>query len=140
MVKSVNVSRHAEAPPEEPGSQGRTIANGPLYPRADVLAALDDRGVSLWTRRSIADAQGLGLDEDAVEALVRDALHQGRYHKSEWCQQKPSGPWAACDVYLLTRLEWNDNAFRDLAIDYYLKFALAKSGRLVLTVSCHVQH
>lgn len=110
MVKSVNVSRYAAAPPE-PGSQERTIVGGPLYPVADVLAALQDQGLVLWTQRAIKNTQELGLDHDDVADLLREALRQGRYHRSEWCQQKPSGPWAASDVYLLTRREWNDDAF-----------------------------
>jgi len=139
MVNRMNVSRYAEAPPES-GSQDRTILGGPLYPVSDVLAALQKQGVMLWTQRAIRDAQELGLDHDDVAELLCEAVSQGRYFKSEWCQQKPDGPWAASDVYLLTRHEWNNNAFRDLPTDYYLKFALAKSGWLVLTVSCHVQH
>ncbi|WP_282041229.1 hypothetical protein [Halomonas alimentaria] len=106
---------------------------------ADVLSALQDKGLVLWTQRSIKRAQDLGLENDDVADLVHEALHTGRYHQSEWCQQRPDGPWAASDVYLLTRQEWNDRAFRELPAHYYLKFALAKSGRLVLTVSCHVQ-
>jgi len=138
MVKPVNVSRYA-APPPEADHQNRRIAGGPLYFEAEVLAALADQGATFWTRRSAENAQELGLDHGDVAELLRDALRLGRYHGSEWCEQKPSGPWAASDVYLLSRREWNDNAFRELPIDYYLKFALAKSGRVVLTVSCHVQ-
>ena len=138
MVNSVNVSRYAEMPPE-PDSQERTIANGPLYSVAELQAALQDQGLVLWTQRAIRNAQALGLDHDDVLDLLLEALDRGRYHQSEWCQQKPRGPWAASDVYLLTRREWNDNAFRELPVAYYLKFALAKSGRVVLTVSCHVQ-
>lgn len=139
MVSRTNVSRYAGAPPEH-GDHDRTIAGGPLYSTADVLAALQDKGLVLWTQRSIRKAQELGLDADDVADLLRSALQQGRYKNSEWCQQKPDGLWAASDVYLLTRHEWNDRAFRELPAHYYLKFALAKSGRLVLTVSCHVQN
>ncbi|WP_372609308.1 hypothetical protein [Halomonas sp.] len=82
MVKSVNVSRYAEAPPG-PGSQVRTIPDGPLYPVAEVLEALHDQGLVLWTQRAIKKTQDLGLDHDDVADLLREALHHGSYHQSE---------------------------------------------------------
>lgn len=64
--------------------------------------------------KEIQDVQGLSFEIKDVRTLLRQALHKGRYVNSEWCVQKPTGPWAACDSYSLVRAEWNDYAFKDM--------------------------
>ena len=50
---------------------------------------------------------------------------------------KPSGPWAACDAYQLWHNEWVQAAYKEMCFEYYIKFAIGKSGKLLLLVSCH---
>jgi hypothetical protein len=140
MVNTTIVSRHQATPPQSEKAN-RTIRGGPLYPPADAMRLLADEGsgaVSAWTRKATADLQKLSLDGDDLVRLIEDALSQGRYLGSEWCVQRPNGPWAACDAYSLLRREWNQNARKELPVEYYVKFAIAKTGKVLLLVSCHL--
>lgn len=135
MVNNKNVSAFRGEPPAD--GRACKIRSGPLYSPSDVLAILELNPPTLWTRRCVGDVASLGFDIEGVRSLLREALIQNRYHNSEWCQNCLDGPWAACDSYLLRRLEWNDNAHKELTCEYYLKFAIARTGQLILTVSCH---
>lgn len=122
------------------GGADRIMPGGPLYPAEEVLKLLKAGGgtVRVWTRKCVADVQQLALDPDDLVVLLSEAVARGRFTGSEWCQQKPSGPWAACDAYALTRCEWVQAARKELAFDYYLKYAIGKTGAILLLVSCHL--
>ena len=137
MVNSVNVSLYDGVPPESENAV-RVIRGGPLYPPAKVRAALECKGAIAWTDDAGENMQDLGFDIEDVVTLIDLALTCGRFLNSQWCKQKKGGPWAACDGYKVGRLEWNENAYKELKSEYYLKFAVAKSGALVLTTSCHL--
>jgi hypothetical protein len=141
MVNTINVSRYdATNPPLFDGEKSsRKLPRRAIYPKADVRAILSNggKGVALWTRSSQIDAARLGLENCDIAQLIEDALNRGRYTGSEWCEQKPSGPCAACDVYTLSRMEWNDELGKDIPFDYYFKFAISKTGTILLVVSCH---
>lgn len=137
MVNDKVVSRFTGIPTRE---HRGIIQKTPLYPAEEVLGLLDERGTkafTFWTRDCVLDAQNLTLDHDAVIDLLREAVCQGRFLNAQWCQQKPGGPWAACDSYTVTRKEWVDAAFKAFDFEYYIKFALNKSGKFLLLVSCH---
>lgn len=119
----------------------RKIANGPLYPRAQVEAILAKGAMTvvLWTEDCNSDVVvKLGWETSDVVALVKHALSTGRFKGSEWCDQRPSGPVAACDAYSVKNIEWNQAAKKDLPVEYYVKFAISKPGTHLLVASCHV--
>ena len=68
--------------------------------------------------------------------MIRE-LRADSYLHSEWCENG-KGAWAACDAYRLSRHEWIERAGKALAMDYFLKFAVNRSGHLVLAASCHL--
>lgn len=138
MVNVMIVSRFTGDLPEVGGD--RKILGGPLYPITEVLELLGAGGsvVRVWTRRCVEDVQQLALDADELADLIVEAVKVGRFSGAQWCQQQPTGPWAACDAYTLTRREWVPAARKELAVDYYLKFAIGKTGTLLLLVSCHL--
>jgi len=141
MVSVKIVSRYAENFPERVDGFRRRIAGGPLYSAEEVkriLSAHGVAGVSAWTRECSSDLQKLEIDGMGLVELLRQALSSGRYLGSEWCQQRPDGPWAACDAYRLDRREWLPVAGKHLSVEYYLKFAIARPGNLLLIVSCHL--
>jgi hypothetical protein len=70
---------------------------------------------------------------------IKVALNKGFYTGSEWCKAQPTGPWAACDAYTLSRDEWIEATHSYMHIDYYLKFAISKTGTLLLSASNHPQ-
>ena len=106
MVSTIIVSRYIGTLPETEGSD-RKISDGPLYPADEVLMLLEtEQTVVPWTKKCAADVQNLALDGDDLTTLLREAVSGGRFTGSEWCQQAPAGPWAACDAYSLTHLEW----------------------------------
>ncbi len=136
--KRMNVSAYPCDPPAD-AQTNRRIPEGPLYRKEDVLAVLrqGDRALITWTRKCSNDLQRLGFDIGDASTLIGEALSTGRYRNSEWCQQHPSGPWAACDAYQVTRMEWVHAAHKDMKFDYYVKFGIGKTGKILLIVSCH---
>jgi len=142
MVNNVfNVSVYEGEPPSET-SESRIYIDGPLYSVERVLEILDlgEEQTHLWTNRCRKHVQNLALDMLEVQTLVRDAVTQGKYLNSEWCVQKPTGPWAACDGYRVIRNEWVEYAHREMRFEYYVKFAIGKTGKILLLVSCHTSH
>lgn len=138
MVRIIIHSRFCD-PPHVPG-QDRKIKGGPLYPKAELLACLAAHGaggIISWTRNAREQLQQLDLDEEALLALVRNAITSGAYHGSEWCEQAPGGPWSACDAYQFTYNEWFPALHKHQLCEYYLKLALGKSGVQLLLISCH---
>ncbi len=77
------------------------------------------------------------LDADDLHELLEMALRAGRFRGTEWCVQRPDGPWAACDAYVVVRREWVPNAHREMDMEYYIKFAMAKTRTVLLVISCH---
>jgi hypothetical protein len=134
------VSRCAEFPEPSDWSteNGRKIATDkPIYPAADVLGVLN-RGVvaaRLFTIDSGVDVANHGLSLKDVVELLKDAVQDGIYKGSQWCRQAPKGPIAACDAYMIKRYEVTGHHRR--SIKYYLKFAIDRSGNLLLIFSCH---
>jgi len=139
MVNKTIVSRFTGDLPLDEGAC-RKIAGGPLYPADEVLALLTESGaqaVRAWTNKCQRDMQKWSLDTDDLCELMEIAVRLGRFHGAEWCVQRPNGPWAACDAYSLVRREWIVYAHREMDLEYYIKFAIAKRGKLLLLVSCH---
>lgn len=136
MVNHRVVSRFSEQPPLSMNGRAK-IAGGPLYSADEVVRILNDAPPVFGTSKCIKDAQNLCLDDTAVGMLLKEAVTQGRYKDSEWCELKSGGPIAACDAYELKRMEWNEFAHKELECNYFLKFAIAKTGKIVVTVSCH---
>jgi hypothetical protein len=138
MVNNVNVSCYNGTPPQVEDSN-RKITDGPLYSPDELLILLEkgEDALRAWSQKCIKDQQKYGLTlEDTLE-LIQIALQEGVFWGSEWCIQKPSGPWAACDAYRLSRPEWIQHAHKDMRIEYYVKFAIAKTGVIILIASCH---
>lgn len=141
MVNNViNVSAYSGQPPVDTGDNRNHIAGGPLYPVADVLQLLQagDDKTTLWTRKCKDDVAQLSYEIADVRRLLRQAITEGHYLNSEWCVQRPTGPWAACDGYRLQRSEWVETAHKEMRFEYYVKFAIGKTGQLLLLVSCHL--
>ena len=141
MVNNVfDVSAYQGQPPANYAGGRTYIPGGPLYLPKDVLALLDigESHTILWTRKCKDDVGRLAYDIREVQVLLKEAITRGQYVNSEWCVQKPTGPWAACDAYRLFRDEWVDYAHKEMRFEYYVKFAIGKTGKVLLLVSCHL--
>lgn len=138
MVNNINVSSYNGSPPLTE-NDNREISGGPIYERDNVLTLLENGPDSLrsWTQKSIRDLAKYELSLEDVLGLIQFALQRGTFLGSEWCVQKPSGPWAACDAYRFFRSEWIQHAQKNMDIEYYVKFAISKTGVLILIASCH---
>ncbi len=134
MVTFSIISEYSGGP--DPGDRVK-IDGGPLYPltRVQTLAALPD-GVQLLTTKCRHDVQSLGFDEEEVATLLQSLVAED-YKDSEWCDNG-RGFWAACDSYTIRRKEWVETAHKELTMNYFLKFAIGKTGTLVLMLSCHL--
>lgn len=134
MVTFAIVSQSQPGSP--PQGHHRKIVGGPLYDLAQVQGIVQLRGrVRFWTRKSAFDAKELSLEAEGVGQFLL-ALRADHYRDSEWCTDGRA--WAACDSYVLLRKEWVPSAGKAMLMEYFLKFAVSKSGTLVLMVSCHV--
>lgn len=133
MVNLLVVSEYSDGP--EPGSRVK-IPGGPLYSLERVQDMVSQSEcLILWTGKCRRDVANLAWDDrDLAEAL--SCLKAADYKDSEWCDNG-RGAWAACDAYTFRRKEWVEAAGKELTIEYFLKFAIGKTGALVLMVSCH---
>jgi len=138
MVNTMNVSKYSGVPPEDGvDKNARKIEGGPLYSQEELAPLLEAVSIVPWTNKCKADLQKESLDVDDVARFIKICLTSGRFKGSEWCKQKPTGPWAACDAYQIFEVRWVDAACKEMEFEYYVKFAIAKTGRLIMTVSCH---
>jgi hypothetical protein len=134
MVNFKVISEYSGGP--VPGDRVK-IGVGPLYPLERVRAlAKDPQQLRLWTRRCAKDVMNLDWSEVNVAQLLAD-LHPHQYIDSEWCTNG-FGVWAACDAYEVQRRDWVKTANKEMNMVYFVKFAIGKTGALVLIVSCHV--
>ena len=141
MVKDVILSRPLRPELACVPSPQRRIAAGPLYAVDDVLEALAAQTLRVVTRKAMRDVQALSLDDEELAQLIRRAVQYGRYKNSEWCETGRTHAaisWAACDAYTVSRDEWNETAGKSFPCEYYLKFAIGKTGLVLLVVSCHL--
>jgi hypothetical protein len=132
MVTFIVVSEYSGGP--IPGDRVK-IEGGPLYSLERVQGlAVRPGGLFLWTRKCLRDVANLTWDADDVASVI-SALKSSDYKDSEWCDNGKS--WAACDAYTIRRREWIETARKEMTVEYFLKFAIGKTGALVLMVSCH---
>lgn len=152
VVNLVTISEYCKSPPTVHWGEGRLkIPEGPLYEveRVAKLAQehLDADDLNLvvpWTRRSIADAAKLhtacseryATDSHFLAMLLTEIWHGGNYIDSEWCFNGQKAV-AACDSYRVKRVERAANE-KYYEVEYYLKFAIAKSGSVIFTISNHL--
>ena len=64
-------------------------------------------------------------------------LSSRNYIDSEWCENGKQA-WAACDAYLTQRKEWVERIRKQVSMSFFVKFAIGKTGKVVLLVSCHL--
>jgi len=135
MVTFVVVSEYIQEPPTEFGRV--KIAGGPLYDLARVQAlAMDEDKLLAWTKkcRNDVDKYFAGDYAEVVELIQR--VSSRNYINSEWCENG-SGRIAACDAYSVKRAEDVPATGKREIFEYFLKFAIGKTGNLVLVISCH---
>ncbi len=136
MVKMFVVSEYSLNPPLD--GQGRVkIANAPLYDLVRVQKLAAAGGLNTWTDRCDKAVYGLFAGDLAAVADLLAHLRPADYRDSEWCTNGRNA-WAACDAYALRRLEWVASAGKEMGVEYFVKFAVGKTGQLVLLVSCHL--
>jgi hypothetical protein len=134
----LNLSAYSGDPPAE-GETDRRIAGGPLYP-AEAIRGVLARGASAIfpvTDKCSADMQRYSIDAADIIEIIEAALANGRFRRSEWCRCR-GGAWAACDGYSVKLRQQAPNSYAEIWFDYYLKFAIGRTGVLILIVSCHL--
>lgn len=139
MVSDKILSRFRDSPPEGwVDVKDRTIGCGPLYEAQEVLLLITDKNaIRPSTSKCISDIQKLALENDDLASLLTRALKAGRYVNSVWCRVS-SKAIAACDAYVVSDKEWVEAAGKEIEYQYYLKFAIGSTGKLLLMVSCHL--
>lgn len=137
------LSRYTLNAPAQPGRV--KISGGPLYPRDEVKALANPAQLKLVTRKCIQDVrnlyEGVRDEYDSDLAMAADLLLRldtaGRYVDSEWCDNGKGG-LAACDAYEVRRADLIPATGERRQVRYFVKFAVGKTGQLLLMVSCHV--
>lgn len=136
MVNKLIVSEYSSRLPIESGRV--KIADGPLYDLGQVQTIVEDEDrLFTWTEKCRKDVFKL-FDNDLrqVAGLVQ-SLKTSDYIDSEWCENGKNA-MAACDAYSIRRMEVIPATGKEMPVAYFLKFAIGKTGHLVLLVSCHV--
>ena len=73
-----------------------------------------------------------------VADLLTEALTHGQYLDSEWCLLGSNNCWAACDSYTVVRSEFVQHSHAAVSVKYFIKFAVGKTGKVLLLVSSHL--
>ncbi len=136
MVKIFVVSEYSQQPPD-PWEGRRKIAGGPLYDLARVQKlAGGAHQLQAWTEKCRKDVRKWFDDDLECVARLILWLKPKDYKDSEWCENG-KGAIAACDAYTVNVVETVPTTGRSVCMEYFLKFAVSKTGALVLIVSCH---
>lgn len=144
MVNNLNVSAYTGQVPTIINNGRNTIQRGPIYDKINVLEILNsgDNNTAIMTKTCRKKIEDLSFDIADVRNLIKDAINDGIYKKSEWCivaeRNDGSASLAACDSYVLKRNELIQDSFNTIPIEYYIKFAIGKTGKLLMLVSCHL--
>ena len=135
MVTFNIVSEYSFKPPTEFGRF--KIAGGPLYDLARVqLLVEDENNLLSWTSKCRNDVVKFFSGDLAEVVDLIQRLKPANYRDSEWCENG-KGSMVACDAYTVQRTEVMPATGKQETFEYFLKFAISKSGVLVLVVSCH---
>ena len=135
MVIFVVDSEYSQGPPTEFGRF--KIGASPLYDLNRVQALIEDENNLLaWTQKRRNDVFKFFSGNYAEVADLIQRLKPGDYIDSEWCENG-KGRIAACDAYAVQRIEEVPTTGKRETFEYFLKFAIGKTGVLVLVVSCH---
>lgn len=138
MVKAIVLSEYSSNPPQVLGTGRIKIDDGPLYDLERIQNLVNDESQLLaWTEKCRKDIRKLFDDDLSQVADLIRCLKTTDYLDSEWCENG-RGALAACDAYSTRRLEVMPTTGKSMRVEYFLKFAIGKTGKLVLTVSCHV--
>ncbi len=132
------ISEYSQDPPTQSDQRLKIVLGRPLYElaRVQALAANSDH-IKAVTQKCLQDIETLFAGEyDDVASLIR-GIHPNDYRDSEWCESG-RGSVAACDAYVVRRVEENPSSGQQMSVTYFLKFAIGKTGQLVLMVSCHL--
>ena len=137
-----NLSAYNGTPPANGVSGQRLINKGPIYTTQQVLSILQSNSQNQpvfvpFTKKCRDDIQDLTLDADDVIEHITLAITNGRFRNSEWCANSSNTAWAACDNYVFRKNTWIAAASKEMPCDYYLKFAIGKSNKILLIASCH---
>jgi hypothetical protein len=144
MVRRVVLSQYTSDPPDQAGRVKINRA-GPIYDLEQVFGLAEEALVQLWTRKCIQNVRDLyetvREEYDSDLAMVVDLLKRlrtsGRYQDSEWCENGRGGI-AACDAYEVQRSDYVPAIRQRVQTRYFVKFAVGKTGQVLLLVACHV--
>lgn len=135
MVTFSIVSEYSLNPPTAFGRF--KIPGGPLYDLARIKLLVEDENKLLsWTPKCRNDVHKFFSGDLAEVADLIQRLKPANYRDSEWCENG-KGSMLACDAYTVQRTEVLPATGKQETFEYFLKFAIGKSGVLVLVVSCH---
>jgi len=139
--RAVNVSRFPGPLPDEVAAGGdRSIGAALIYDTAEILALAEAENVQLWSNGARRDAAKWSLDIPDLSRLIVAALQRGRFLGVEWCESRRGGPWAACEAWVITQREWVETAGKYMGLTYYLKFAISRTGNILLMASNHPEN
>ncbi len=138
MVNFTILSEYSQDPPTQSGLRIKIALGRPLYALARVQAlAANGQQIKAVTQKCLQDVETLFAGDYEDVASLICAIRHSDYRDSEWCECGP-GSMAACDAYVVQRIEVVPKSGRQVSVAYFLKFAIGKTGQLVLMVSCHL--
>lgn len=137
MVKIIVVSEYSLNPPTQLGVGRVKIQGGALYDLGRVKALLQgDNALQGWTEKCRKDVRKWFDDDWERVVNLMKSIKNTDYIDSEWCENG-KGAIAACDAYRYHLIETAPATGQPIRMEYFLKFAISKTGTLLLMVSCH---
>lgn len=112
------------------------ISGGPLY-KNEILDVINSAKIVVGTRKCQKDLMALSKDEEDLRGIIENAVENGRFHQSEWCELSSPNTWAACDSYKWVENCWIEAANKEMDCHFYIKFCIGKAGNVVITASYH---
>jgi hypothetical protein len=135
MASLAVVSAYSADPPDDAARV--KIRGGPIYDLNTIRElATRTSAIVAWTAKCRRDIRALFSNEWCALSTLLGSLEPCHYLHSEWCENG-GGSVAACDAYGIERGE-TTQAGREVCVSYFVKFAISRTGGLILLVSCHL--
>ncbi|THB63506.1 MAG: hypothetical protein D6B27_12110 [Gammaproteobacteria bacterium] len=136
------VSKYTESPPlsNKATDKERFIRNSgnPIYSKDEVIEAIRSNAkIAPYTERCINNLSILNLEIKDMPELLMKVVNSGEHINSQWCLNTKGTTWAASDSYVYRYEHYIEHIHKYLPCEYYVKFAIGKTGNIILLVQIH---
>lgn len=139
VTTMVNNGQPSTLPATTQLSEAQRVIQGPCHDLAEVRRVLKEKGtkcINVITKDCQHEIASYFMDAMDLQELLEE-LTSKEYHNSLWCRGSTKGPWFAADAYRIYKTERDHVKKISVRYKYYLKFAIAPNGNILLFFSVH---